>query len=232
MGRKFQNFIWGCILDSNCFGSISLFSRYVYICVKLKIKTSFQLVYFNLIFNHNLSTVTQVPLSVSAQRQWCLRENALTPIIWQKKLRQQRGRSPFEFWLCDLWKFSPQLCWELLRHTGSAVVVELMGWNLKKRKTTNTILGENYYLFAILLSLILYNFCWKYLSYAYYVPGLALTFTLHRLGTWKCTLVGGLLMCAGAVATAFATEFWHVIISYGIVQGMHRTASKWLLFYV
>ena len=42
---------------------------------------------------------------------------------------------------------------------------------------------------------------------------------IKAIGIWKSHLMLGLVSCGAAVATAFAQEFWHIIISYSILQG-------------
>lgn len=62
--------------------------------------------------------------------------------------------------------------------------------------------------------------------------GPLLTYTLHKLGAWKFALAGGVLTCGGAIGTSFASEFWHAIVSFSIVQGMFmvlETSSSYLL---
>ncbi|XP_067930838.1 monocarboxylate transporter 14-like [Watersipora subatra] len=42
---------------------------------------------------------------------------------------------------------------------------------------------------------------------------------IEVIGIWRTHMVAGGMLCVGAVATAFATQFWHVVVSYSLLQG-------------
>ena len=44
---------------------------------------------------------------------------------------------------------------------------------------------------------------------------------MNAVGTWQTQLTGAFLLIGSSVATAFATQYWHVIISYAIVEGKY-----------
>ena len=49
---------------------------------------------------------------------------------------------------------------------------------------------------------------------------------VNTIGIWKSHLLAGILLCSGSIATAYATEFWHCVISYGFLKGKINTDSK------
>ena len=62
-------------------------------------------------------------------------------------------------------------------------------------------------------------FTTKFLSHDFLTAGPLITVVIHAIGTWKTQLIGALLLLGSSIASGFATEYWHVIISYGIVEG-------------
>ena len=42
---------------------------------------------------------------------------------------------------------------------------------------------------------------------------------IETFGIWKTHLMAGMLLCGGVVATAFSNQYYHVIISYALVEG-------------
>ena len=49
-----------------------------------------------------------------------------------------------------------------------------------------------------------------------------MTVFMNAVGTWQTQLIGAFLLVGSSVATAFATKYWHVIISYAIVEGQYN----------
>lgn len=45
---------------------------------------------------------------------------------------------------------------------------------------------------------------------------------MNAVGTWQTQLIGAFLLVGSSVATAFATKYWHVIISYAIVESKYN----------
>lgn len=60
-----------------------------------------------------------------------------------------------------------------------------------------------------------------------FLLGPFLTMVMQLIGHWKFHLVGATLTFGASLATAFASEYWHVILSFSIIQGkcMHRTKT-------
>ena len=42
---------------------------------------------------------------------------------------------------------------------------------------------------------------------------------MQVIGHWKFHLIGAALTLRPTIATAFASQYWHVIVSFAIVQG-------------
>ena len=53
--------------------------------------------------------------------------------------------------------------------------------------------------------------------------GIIMGTTVIRLGFRRACIMGGLLSATGLAISAFATEWWHLIISYSIVVGERHT---------
>ncbi|XP_067930835.1 monocarboxylate transporter 12-like [Watersipora subatra] len=52
-----------------------------------------------------------------------------------------------------------------------------------------------------------------------FLTGPLTSLIIEVIGIWKTHALAGVILCVGAVATAFATQFWHVVISYSLLQG-------------
>ena len=53
----------------------------------------------------------------------------------------------------------------------------------------------------------------------YYLPGPFLTMVMQVIGHWRVHLIGAALTLCATIATAFASQYWHVIVSFAVVQG-------------
>ena len=42
---------------------------------------------------------------------------------------------------------------------------------------------------------------------------------LRAIGLWRIQIIATVVTLAGSVSLAFCTEFWHVIVCYGLLQG-------------
>ena len=42
---------------------------------------------------------------------------------------------------------------------------------------------------------------------------------LRAIGLWRIQIIATVVTLIGSVTLAFCTEFWHVIICYGLLQG-------------
>ena len=42
---------------------------------------------------------------------------------------------------------------------------------------------------------------------------------LRAIGLWRIQIIAAVVTLAGSVSLAFCTEFWHVIVCYGLLQG-------------
>ena len=42
---------------------------------------------------------------------------------------------------------------------------------------------------------------------------------MQVIGHWKFHLIGAALTLCATIATAFASQYWHVIVSFAIVEG-------------
>ena len=42
---------------------------------------------------------------------------------------------------------------------------------------------------------------------------------MQVIGYWRVHLIGAALTLCAAIATAFASQYWHVIVSFAVVQG-------------
>ena len=51
------------------------------------------------------------------------------------------------------------------------------------------------------------------------VLGPIVVIIIHLIGPWKTQMLAATMILGSSVATAFATQYWHVIVSYAIVQG-------------
>ena len=51
------------------------------------------------------------------------------------------------------------------------------------------------------------------------LPGPFLTMLMQVIGYWRVHLIGAALTLCAAIATTFASQYWHVIVSFAVVQG-------------
>ena len=42
---------------------------------------------------------------------------------------------------------------------------------------------------------------------------------MQVIGHWRVHLIGAALTLCATIATAFASQYWHVIVSFAVVQG-------------
>ncbi|XP_067930002.1 monocarboxylate transporter 14-like [Watersipora subatra] len=57
------------------------------------------------------------------------------------------------------------------------------------------------------------------LSGSIFLTGPLISLIIEVIGIWRTHMLAGVMLCVGAVATAFATQFWHVVVSYSLLQG-------------
>ena len=49
--------------------------------------------------------------------------------------------------------------------------------------------------------------------------GPVISVIMHKIGTWRTQMIAAMLVIGSSIATSFATQYWHVIISYAIIEG-------------
>ena len=49
--------------------------------------------------------------------------------------------------------------------------------------------------------------------------GPVISVIMHKIGTWRTQMIAAMLLIGSSIATSFATQYWHVIISYAITEG-------------
>ncbi|XP_067930839.1 monocarboxylate transporter 5-like [Watersipora subatra] len=64
------------------------------------------------------------------------------------------------------------------------------------------------------------------LSGSRFLPGPLISLIIEVIGIWRTHMLAGVLLCVGAIATSFATQFWHVVVSYSLLQGLAAGAMQ------
>ena len=57
--------------------------------------------------------------------------------------------------------------------------------------------------------------------------GPVISVIMHKIGTWRTQMIAAMLVIGSSIATSFATQYWHVIISYAIIEG--RGEAQWII---
>ena len=52
-----------------------------------------------------------------------------------------------------------------------------------------------------------------------FFEGPVISVIMHKIGTWRTQMIAAMLLIGSSIATSLATQYWHVIISYAIIEG-------------